>query len=126
MLPHGKKTLQSSDPFGNFIETSENAGPTILILGDSFTGGYFPPMVLQHASRVIWMNHLICGFDWNEVEKYRPDEVWWMPTERFLVCIPGLKPKGLPEDKPQPAETSAPGGLAAQAGAAGNRDGGRE
>ena len=31
-LPPGKKVLQSSDPFGDFIETSEKAGPTIFIL----------------------------------------------------------------------------------------------
>jgi alginate O-acetyltransferase complex protein AlgJ len=124
-LPYGKKVLQSSDPFGDFIETSEKAGPTILILGDSFTGGYFPPMVLQHAHRVIWMNHLVCGFDWSEVEKYHPDEVWWMPTERFLVCIPGLTPKGLPESKAQAVEGKAPG-LPAQVGVDVNRDGGRE
>jgi alginate O-acetyltransferase complex protein AlgJ len=124
-LPHGKKVLHSSDPFGDFTETSEKAGPTILILGDSFTGGFFPPMVLQHASRVIWMNHLICDFDWNEVEKFHPDEVWWMPTERFLVCIPGAKPKGLPERGAQPVAGKAPR-IPAQIGAAVNRDGGAE
>ncbi len=94
-LSPGKKVLQSSDPFGDFVETSEMAGPTILILGDFFTGGYLPPMILQHAHRVVWMNHLVCGFDWNEVEKYHPDEVWWMANERFLVCIPGAETKGL-------------------------------
>jgi hypothetical protein len=125
-LRHGEKVLQSSDPFGNFIETSDKAGLTVLILGDSFTGGYLPPMVLQHAHRVIWMNHLMCGFDWSEVENYHPDEVWWMPNERFLVCVPGLTPKNLPESKAEAAEDRAPGGLASQVGAAGNRDGGRE
>ena len=99
-LPHAKKVLQSSDLVGDFTETSEKTGPTnSLILGDSFTSGFFPPMVLQHAGRVVWMSHMVCGFDWNEVEKYRPDEVWWMPTERFLVCLPGAKPRGLPEGK---------------------------
>jgi alginate O-acetyltransferase complex protein AlgJ len=125
-LPNGKKVLQSSDPFGDFIETSEKAGPTILILGDSFTGGYLPAMILQHAHRVIWMDHKSCGFDWNDMDKYRPDEAWWMPNERFLVCKPGLKPLGLPESKPESAEGKAPAGLAAQVGAAGNRNGGRE
>jgi hypothetical protein len=125
-LPYGEKVLQSSDPYGDFVETSDKAGPTILILGDSFTGGYLPPMILQHARRVIWMNHLVCGFDWSQVEAYHPDEVWWMPNERFLVCIPGVKPKGLPENRADAAESRAPGGLASQVGAAGNRDGARE
>ena len=83
-------------------------------------------MVLQHASRVIWMSHLVCGFDWNQVEKYRPDEVWWMPTERFLVCLPGVKPKGLPEHKTEAAHGNGPAGLAAQVGEARSRDGARE
>jgi len=119
-LPPGKKALLSSDPFGDFIETSERPGPTILILGDSFTGGYLPAMILQHAHRVVWVDHKSCGFDWAEVEKYRPDEVWWMPNERFLVCKPGLKPKGLPEDKAEAAAGAAPAGLAAETGTARN------
>ena len=95
----------------------------ILILGDSFTSGDLPPLILQHASRVVWMSHLLCGFDWNEVEQYRPDEVWWMPTERFLVCLTGRKPKGLPERKAVSAGDKVPAGLAAQMGAVRGRDG---
>jgi alginate O-acetyltransferase complex protein AlgJ len=125
-LPHGEKVLQSSDPFGNFIETSDRAGPTILILGDSFTGGYLPPMLLQHAHRVIWMDHKSCGFDWSEMTKFHPDEVWWMPNERFLVCKPGLKPKDLPESQAEAAEDRAPGQLASEVSAVGHREGGRE
>ena len=108
------------------METSEKSGPTILILGDSFTSGYFPPMILQHAGRVVWMSHMVCGFDWSEVEKYRPDEVWWMPTERFLVCLPGVKPKGLPESKTDSAHGNVPAGIAAQMGGVRSRDGARK
>ncbi len=125
-LPQGKKVLHSSDPFGDFTETSEKAGPTILILGDSFTGGYLPAMILQHAHRVIWVDHKSCGFNWGEVEKYALDEVWWMPNERFLVCKPGLKPMGLPESKSDSAEGRAPVGLAQQIGAAGKRNGAQQ
>jgi alginate O-acetyltransferase complex protein AlgJ len=125
-LPQGKKVLQSSDPFGDFVETSDKMGPTILILGDSFTGGYLPPIILQHAHRVVWMDHKSCGFNWSEVEKYRPDEVWWMANERFLVCAPDKRPTGLPESKAVSAEGLAPAGLAAQLGATGKRDGARE
>ena len=121
-LPQGKKVLHSSDPFGDFTETSDKGGPTILILGDSFTGGYLPAMVLQHAHRVIWMDHKSCAFNWSEVENYHPDEVWWMPNERFLVCKPGLKPMGLPEGKSESANRMAPGGFAEQIGAAGKRN----
>ena len=100
--------------------------PDNFILGNSFTSGDFPAMILQHASRVVWMSHLLCGFDWNEVEQYRPDEVWWMPTERFLVCLTGRKPKGLPERKAVSAGDKVPAGLAAQMGAVRGRDGARQ
>jgi alginate O-acetyltransferase complex protein AlgJ len=125
-LPQGKKVLHSSDPFGDFTETSEKAGPTILILGDSFTGGYLPAMILQHAHRVIWVDHKSCAFNWSEVEKYQPDEVWWMPNERFLVCKAGLRPMGLPERKSDSAAGSPAVGLAEQIGAAGRRNGAQQ
>ena len=38
-------------------------------------------MILQHAHRVVWMDHRGCGFDWDEVKNYRPDEVWWKQYE---------------------------------------------
>ena len=91
-LPDGKKELMSSDIFGDFVDTSDRPGPTIMIFGDSFTGGYFPPMLLQHAGRVIWLAHHFCGFDWKAIDKFHPDEVWWMPNERFLICAPGARP----------------------------------
>ena len=40
-LPPGEKVLQSSDPFGDFVETSEKTGPTILILGTLSLAGTF-------------------------------------------------------------------------------------
>jgi len=92
VLPDGKKELMSSDIFGDFVDTSDRPGPTIMIYGDSFTGGYFPPLLLQHAGRVIWLAHHFCGFDWKAIDKFHPDEVWWMPNERFLICAPGARP----------------------------------
>jgi hypothetical protein len=67
-------------------------GPTIMVIGDSFTAGYFPLMLSQHAGRAIWIHHHECGFDWKLIDKLRPDEVWWAPTERFLICDPGVAP----------------------------------
>jgi alginate O-acetyltransferase complex protein AlgJ len=91
-LPDGKKELLSSDVFGDYIDTADRPGPTIMILGDSFTGGYFAPLLLQHVGRVIWLNHHFCGFDWKAIDEFHPDEVWWMPNERFLICAPGARP----------------------------------
>jgi alginate O-acetyltransferase complex protein AlgJ len=67
-------------------------GPTIMVIGDSFTQGYFPLMLSQHGGRFIWIHHHECGFDWKLIAKFRPDEVWWAPTERFLICDPGVTP----------------------------------
>jgi alginate O-acetyltransferase complex protein AlgJ len=81
------------------VITTERPGPTILVIGDSFTTAYFPLMLSQHAGRAIWMHHRHCGFDWSWIDRLQPDEVWWAPVERFLVCWPGQRPKGLAEEK---------------------------
>jgi alginate O-acetyltransferase complex protein AlgJ len=96
-LPPGEKRLLTSDPYGDYEQTSGHAGPTILILGDSFTGAHFEPMLLPHVGRIVWLSHQHCGFDWGAIDRFHPDEVWWMPTERFLVCDPGVRPRGLSE-----------------------------
>ena len=93
-LPLGEKELLTSDPYGDYAQTSGHPGPTILIIGDSFTGGHFEPMLLPRVGRVVWLSHQHCGFDWGAIDRFRPDEVWWMPTERFLVCDPGARPVG--------------------------------
>jgi alginate O-acetyltransferase complex protein AlgJ len=71
-------------------------GPTILILGDSFTQADFPQMLSQHVGRVVWLHYRHCAFDWRLIEKFRPDEVWWTPTERGLYCEPGARPLDFP------------------------------
>jgi alginate O-acetyltransferase complex protein AlgJ len=74
---------------------SGKPGPTILVIGDSFTTGYFPQFLAPRVRRAIWIHHQYCGFDWNWIDKLKPDEVWWTPVERFLVCAPGQSPKNL-------------------------------
>jgi hypothetical protein len=98
-LPSWKKESLYSDEMHDYVETSDRPGPTILILGDSFTFAYFAPMLLQHVGRVVWLNHRLCRFDWNAIDTFHPDEVWWMPNERFLVCAPGAWPVNFGEEK---------------------------
>lgn len=93
-LPVGPKQLLTSDPYGDYVQASGRPGPTIMIIGDSFTGAHFEPMLLQHVGRVVWLSHQHCGFDWRAIDRFRPDEVWWMPNERFLICDPGVRPLG--------------------------------
>jgi len=72
--------------------TSGKEGPTIMVIGDSFTASYFPAMLSLHAGRAIWVHHHQCAFDWKLIDRFHPDEVWWTPTERFLVCDLGAHP----------------------------------
>jgi alginate O-acetyltransferase complex protein AlgJ len=43
---------------------SDKPGPTILVIGDSFTTDYFPLFLAKHVGRAIWIHHQYCGFDW--------------------------------------------------------------
>jgi alginate O-acetyltransferase complex protein AlgJ len=97
-LPPGKREALDQDPkFVTTLATNDRSGPTIMIIGDSFTAGFFVSMLLQHTGRVVWLHHRFCGFDWKWIDQIRPDEVWWMPTERFIVCGKGdVRPVGLP------------------------------
>jgi len=74
------------------VITSGKPGPTIMVIGDSFIASYFPTMLSLHIGHAIWVHHHQCGFDWKLIDKFHPDEVWWAPTERFLVCDPGVHP----------------------------------
>jgi alginate O-acetyltransferase complex protein AlgJ len=82
--------------FGPSVATGERPGPTVLIIGDSFTVTSFAPLLLQHAHRAVWLHHQSCRFDWKWIDELHPDEVWWMPTERFIVCKHEDRPTGFP------------------------------
>ena len=96
----GADQALSSGATPDHLVVTDRPGPTIMVIGDSFTQGYFPLMLSQHAGRVIWLHHHECGFDWRLIDKFRPDEVWWAPTERFLLCDPGVTPIDFQTDGP--------------------------
>ena len=91
-LPAARTELLTADPVSDFVGTLDKPGPTIMLFGDSFTQDYFARMALQRAGRVVWLEYHKCGFDWKAIDRFHPDEVWWMPNERFLICDPGAKP----------------------------------
>ena len=84
----GKDDILSQDVIPTHMITTGKPGPTILVVGDSFTASFFPPMLAPHVGRAIWVhyNENECSFDWSLVDKYHPDEVWWAPVERMLIC----------------------------------------
>jgi alginate O-acetyltransferase complex protein AlgJ len=88
----------TTDMFPTYVATGRQPGSTIMIIGDSFTQRYFAPMLLiNHVNRVVWLHHKWCGFDWKIIDRFQPDEVWWMPTERLMLCNPNVRPDGFPK-----------------------------
>jgi alginate O-acetyltransferase complex protein AlgJ len=90
------------EPFGPvgeytaYVASSGHSGPTIMIFGDSYTQAMFAPMLLRQVGRVVWLHHQFCGFDWHWIDEFHPDEVWWMPNERYMLCGRDSWPVGLP------------------------------
>jgi alginate O-acetyltransferase complex protein AlgJ len=70
---------------GDLIETGRD-GPTVLVLGDSFTQGFWQRYFSLHVSRYVWIHHEQCGFAVRVVEAYNPDVVILAPTERQMFC----------------------------------------
>jgi hypothetical protein len=84
---------QSRQPF--VVETG-HAGPTVLILGDSFTEVPLPPMFEPFTGRVAWAHHDLCDFDWAVIDRVNPDYVVLAPAEREASCE-GRRPRGMPK-----------------------------
>ena len=100
LLSHGVEArIEAARDMPDHAIVSGRSGPTIMVIGDSFTDGYFPLFLSQHVGRAVWLHHNYCGFDWASIDKIKPDEVWWMPVERYLVCRPGQYPRGLSGDE---------------------------
>jgi len=97
----------SDGPIPDHVVTTGRPGPTIVVIGDSFTARYFPLMLSEHVGRVVWAHHHQCGFDWRLIDRFHPDEVWWIPTERAIVCEPGKRPEHFDEGDSQAARADA-------------------
>jgi len=96
-LSHGVEgRIEAARDMPDHAIVSGRPGPTIMVIGDSFTVEYLPLFLSQHVGRAVWFHHNYCGFDWASIDKIRPDEVWWAPVERYLVCRPGQKLKNFP------------------------------
>jgi alginate O-acetyltransferase complex protein AlgJ len=100
VLSHGVEgRIEAARGMPDHAIVSGRSGPTIMVIGDSFTVGLFPLFLSQHVGRAVWFHHNYCGFDWASIDRIKPDEVWWMPVERYLVCRPGQYPQGLRGDE---------------------------
>jgi len=70
---------------GKLIETGRS-GPTVLVLGDSFTQDFWQDYFSLHVSRYVWMHHEHCRFALRVVEAQDPQIVILAPTERLMFC----------------------------------------
>jgi alginate O-acetyltransferase complex protein AlgJ len=96
-LPAGEKEPLTAIPWADYVQSSGKPGPTVMIIGDSFTTIDFAHMLLQHVGRLVWIDQQHCRFDRKVIDRFQPDEIWWMPNERFLICDPGVEPVGFTE-----------------------------
>ncbi len=87
-LPIPKVETISADAYPTYSKVAAHPGPTIMVIGDSFTEARYDTMVLQHAGRFVWVFNNFCNFDRAWIDRFQPDEVWWMVTERNLACWP--------------------------------------
>jgi hypothetical protein len=104
-IPPSTARLVDNDPYLPNVVKRDAPGPTILVIGDSFTRWWFKDLIATRTGQVVWMHHQRCGFDWKWIDDLHPDQVWFMTTERLMLCAPGARPVGL--DKAAAALTSA-------------------
>jgi alginate O-acetyltransferase complex protein AlgJ len=65
------------------------AGPTVVVIGDSFTEHFWTDYFALHAGRYVWFHHEQCGLDPARIEAQHPDIVILAPTERLMFCWNG-------------------------------------
>jgi alginate O-acetyltransferase complex protein AlgJ len=83
--PQAAKIDTQSEWGGDLVETGR-AGPTVVVIGDSFTRGYWQDYFSVHAGRYVWIHHEQCGFALSVVEAYAPAIVLLAPVERQMFC----------------------------------------
>ncbi|MFG1400053.1 alginate O-acetyltransferase AlgX-related protein [Roseixanthobacter pseudopolyaromaticivorans] len=82
------------DTFRPYAYATGHSGPSVLVIGDSFSQHFWPRLLERVTSRFAWMHHSACKFEWPAVERFKPDLVIYMVTERSLPC------RGQPIDMP--------------------------
>lgn len=82
---------RQAETSGNLTLTGRD-GPSVVILGDSFTETSWRPYLALHAGRIAWIHHEMCGFHPDVVEAQKPDIVILAPTERFMFCWNSKRP----------------------------------
>ncbi|WP_310542411.1 alginate O-acetyltransferase AlgX-related protein [Phenylobacterium sp.] len=69
-----------------FLIDTGKPGPTVLIIGDSFSADPLPPYFAPFVGKVAWVHEDRCAFDWRVMAKVKPDYVLFLPAAREAVC----------------------------------------
>jgi alginate O-acetyltransferase complex protein AlgJ len=93
--PHADDGRSASEHPDHVVRPTRSAVTTIAVVGDSFTNSFFTQMIEATAGHAAWFAHLGCSFDWQGLLALQPNEVWYMPIERFMVCKHNARPLGM-------------------------------
>ncbi len=74
-----------------FLIDTGKPGPTVLIVGDSFTADPMAPYFAPFVGKLAWVHEDRCAFDWRVMAKVKPDYVVFLPAAREAVCA-GARP----------------------------------
>jgi len=88
--------LDETMAHSNAIASTGHPGPTVLIIGDSYTQDFLPPYFAAHVGKIAWIHHPWCRFDWTVFDRIKPDYVIFMPADRSASCAPGARPLHMP------------------------------
>jgi hypothetical protein len=85
-MPGRMTMLDAHLPDGAFAIEMPRAGPTIVVIGDSFARAFWSDYFALHAARYVWLRYERCAFSDDLVESFSPDVVIVAPTERYMTC----------------------------------------
>lgn len=78
--------LETQRGSGGNVTVTGHDGPSVVIIGDSFTEHAWREFFAPHVSRLVWMHHEMCDFVPAIVDAQKPDIVIFAATERFTFC----------------------------------------
>jgi len=70
---------------GDLVET-RRGGPAVVVIGDSFTRGFWQDYFALNVGRYAWMHHELCGFKLSVLDAQAPQLVILAPVERQMFC----------------------------------------
>jgi hypothetical protein len=71
---------------GGDLVDAGRSGPTVVVIGDSFTRGFWQDYFALRAGRYVWIHHELCGFRTSLLDEYAPQLVILAPAERQMFC----------------------------------------